>query len=294
MTIRHLEIFVEVCRQGNMSRAARELMISQSSVSQTVTRLEEEYGVRLFLREGHALCLTGPGRRLQALAEQVLESVHRLEQGMQEEQQPRRLRIGCSTTVGNALLHPLLERYRERFPGTELTVEIGGSRPMEGRLLAGELDLAIVQKGAPAPGLCCQDLMEEVLLLVCRPDHPWAGTRRTLAELSSRRFVTREPGSGTDRLLRQAFEARGLSLQVSWVCSSADAVKRSVLQGEGLAILSRLLVEQELREGTLDVITPLDWEFRRRFALVWRRDEPETPELRRFRALCREQTGENR
>ena len=81
---------------------------------------------------------------------------------------------------------------------------------------------------------------------------------------------------------------------MSWVCSSADAVKRSVLQGEGLAILSRLLVEQELREGTLDVITPLDWEFRRRFALVWRRDEPETPELRRFRALCREQTGENR
>ena len=75
MTVRYLEIFTEVCRHMSMSKAARALMISQSSVSQAVKALEQEYDVLLFERLNHTLYLTPAGEKLLYLATQVLKSI---------------------------------------------------------------------------------------------------------------------------------------------------------------------------------------------------------------------------
>lgn len=82
MTIRYLEIFVEVCKYMNMSRAAQSLMISQSSVSQAVKALEKEYNVLLFERLNHNLYLTAAGEKMLYLATQVLKSIGRLNSAM--------------------------------------------------------------------------------------------------------------------------------------------------------------------------------------------------------------------
>ena len=82
MTIRYLEIFVEVCKQMNMSKAAQSLMISQSSVSQAVAALEKEYGTILFERLNHSLYLTKAGEQMLYLSSQVLKSVSQMEKTM--------------------------------------------------------------------------------------------------------------------------------------------------------------------------------------------------------------------
>ena len=108
MTIRYLEIFVEVCKQMNMSKAAQSLMISQSSVSQAVAALEKEYGTILFERLNHSLYLTKAGEQMLYLSSQVLKSVSQMEKTMKLGNTVPTLNIGVCTTIGSCLLHPLL------------------------------------------------------------------------------------------------------------------------------------------------------------------------------------------
>ena len=114
MTIRYLEIFVEVCKQMNMSKAAQSLMISQSSVSQAVAALEKEYGTILFERLNHSLYLTKAGEQMLYLSSQVLKSVSQMEKTMKLGNTVPTLNIGVCTTIGSCLLHPLLAAYRKR------------------------------------------------------------------------------------------------------------------------------------------------------------------------------------
>ena len=74
MTLRHLEIFLSVCDHKNMTHAARDLYLSQPSVSQAIFDLEAEYGVRLFERLNHRLYLTASGERLQSYARHISQS----------------------------------------------------------------------------------------------------------------------------------------------------------------------------------------------------------------------------
>lgn len=115
MTIRYLEIFVEVCKYMNMSRAAQSLMISQSSVSQAVKALEKEYNVLLFERLNHNLYLTDAGEKMLYLATQVLKSIGRLNSAMHNA--PVSLNIGSCNTVGASFLYPLLAEFKKAQPG---------------------------------------------------------------------------------------------------------------------------------------------------------------------------------
>ena len=114
MTIRYLEIFVEVCKYMNMSRAAQSLMISQSSVSQAVKALEKEYNVLLFERLNHNLYLTAAGEKMLYLATQVLKSIGRLNSAMHNA--PVSLNIGSCNTVGASFLYPLLAEFKKLSP----------------------------------------------------------------------------------------------------------------------------------------------------------------------------------
>jgi len=109
MTVRYLEIFTEVCRHMSMSKAARALMISQSSVSQAVKALEQEYDVLLFERLNHTLYLTPAGEKLLYLATQVLKSIDKLNAAMLDA--PQTLNIGSCNTVGASLLYPLIAGF---------------------------------------------------------------------------------------------------------------------------------------------------------------------------------------
>ena len=142
MTIRYLEIFVEVCKYMNMSRAAQSLMISQSSVSQAVKALEKEYNVLLFERLNHNLYLTAAGEKMLYLATQVLKSIGRLNSAMHNA--PVSLNIGSCNTVGASFLYPLLAEFKKLSPDIHISAEISNTQTLTEKILNSSLDLAIV------------------------------------------------------------------------------------------------------------------------------------------------------
>ena len=145
MTIRNLEIFCEVCRSMNMSKAAQALLISQSSVSQAVAALEKEYRVTLFERLNHSLYLTDAGKDLLFLSHQVLKTIEQLDRRMSDSAYETKLRLGVSTTLGNCLIHPLLAAYRQNFPEGRISVEMANTKTLEKKLLTAKMDIALAR-----------------------------------------------------------------------------------------------------------------------------------------------------
>lgn len=290
MSLRSLEIFSEVCKHMNMSRAAEHLYISQSSVSQAIGELEKQYQVRLFERLSKKLYLTKAGEEMLSYVRQILYLTEQMEEKMKDISGGEQLRIGACTTVGFYFMNPLLDLYQEHCPQVQVTVEVGNSLQLEKKLLDSQLDMAFVQDIGHAKEVTRESALADRLVLICRSDHPLAGMEVEEEALYGQLFVAREEGSGTRRLLEEFFSARGVSPQYSWICNSIASMKDAVLHGRGICLLSEHLAEKELNEGSFSQIKIRDWEFRRHFYLICHKNKYKTDGLEQFITLCRQQT----
>ena len=101
VTIRHIRIFLEVCRTMNVTRAAENLYMTQPAVSRSIHEIEQVYGVRLFERLNQRLYLTDSGRRMRAYAVHIVDTFDQMERELSDGDERGMLRIGASITLGN-------------------------------------------------------------------------------------------------------------------------------------------------------------------------------------------------
>ena len=299
MTIKHLRILVAVAECGSISQAAGRLYLSQPTVSQIVAELEQYCGARLFDRLSRRLYPTPACRELVAKAVPVLAAFDRLDRSMQATLREEPVRLGASVTVGTCLLASLVERFHRREPEGKIEAAVNNTHVVEEMLLHGRLDLAFVEGRIRSPYLEVTPVVEDRLVLVCHPDHPFAGEREvTLEQLAGQTLLLREEGSGTRELFERDLEDGRLSLRGSWSCSNSEAIKNALLHNLGVSVLSALLVKEELEKGRLRAVRvvrapggePFLW--KRPFSLVIHRDKYRTPAIQSMIEAIRSFRGE--
>lgn len=287
MKIRNLKIFLAVVESGSISKAARQLYISQPSVSQAVAELERECGGRLFERLSHKLYLTDLGKQVLGHARHIIASMEEMERQIGNTAAVSRLKIGATVTIGTCVIGPLLKEFRRRQPGTDVQVLVENTKTIEQLLLESRLDLALVEGSVKSRELICRPMMSDQLILVCPPGHPFSGRKSVhLEELSQEPMVLREPGSGTRALFEQTMQNAGYPVVSQWVCNNSEAIKQAVADGFGLTVISRRLVERELREGRLAEVEIDGTCLIRSFQLVYHKNKYLSPAFRAFLTLC--------
>ncbi len=195
MTIRHLRIFEAVAQEGSMNRAAARLYLSQPTVSKAVKELEEYYGVRLFERLSQRLYITREGEMLLSYARQVLEGFDRMERALRRPDQPQELRVGCSVTVGTALINPLLDQAAQALKGCQVMVEVNNTSVIEEMVLSNRVDLGLVEGIVRHPDLLHIPVLTDRLCLVSAPDHP-PGPEEGFEAVRPGRVGADQPGAG--------------------------------------------------------------------------------------------------
>lgn len=271
MTFQQLRVFQAVARLGSFSRAGAELLISQPAVSSHVKELERHLGVKLVEQVGRKVALTEAGRVLLRHADSVLIAVSEARSAIEEIRglERGRMVIGASTTPGTFLLPPVLGRFRRQYPGIELSLRIADSRQVAEWLLANQTDFGVLGEPCDYVGLSVEPLAMDTLVLVVRPDHPfaWRGAIRG-EELHGNALILREPGSSTRRVAEEALGAAGISYRVALELGCTEAIKQAVRAGLGVAILSRLSVADELAWGVLAAVEIEGVPIQRRFAVA--------------------------
>lgn len=181
-----LKYFLRVAEQGNFTRAAELLRISQPALSRSIQKLEEELGRPVFERRTRSVHLTDAGLLLQSRAQQVLSILDDTKSELADDGESGRVRIGAIPTIAPYFLPTVLRRFSQRFPKANVVVQESTTDVLLKSCTQGEIDLAILALPVPARYLEVQELFEEELLLVLPPDHP-------LVEKDKIRLVDVEP-----------------------------------------------------------------------------------------------------
>ena len=179
--LRDLRAFVAVAETGSVSRAAEQIGLTQSRVSQQLKALEGSLGVQLFARVGRRVVLTSAGRAFQVQAVDVLQrmdaacrAIAGLDSGGGV---TGHLRVGVVPACNTHFMPTILSRFIARHPGCTLLVQEVSARDIERRLETGQLDVGVGFLPKASPSLRYQRLLREKFALVVRRDHPFAKRR---------------------------------------------------------------------------------------------------------------------
>lgn len=291
LNLHFLRVFTAVAESRSFSRAAELLFLSQPAVSKAVRELEQQVGLALLDRSARPVALTEAGAVLLEHARQMFADERAAERALDQMRDlgAGSLAVGASSTIGIYLLPPAIARFHRRYPRIKLFLDIGNTQQVAEHLRSASLDIAFVEGPVEGEGLDVVPWRPDELAAIAPPEHPLAGGEPvTLERLLEEPFVLREPGSGTREVIELALRARGAALTVPLELGSTEAIKRAVIAGMGLAIVSVATVTTELATGQLRLIPvpelPLDRQLTR-LCIVGR---PPSPAVRAFLELLDE------
>ncbi|WP_160009046.1 LysR family transcriptional regulator [Rhizobium sp. 18055] len=252
-TLRQIQYFIAVAEQGSITRAAQNLSISQSSVTEALKELETDLGVELFDRHPRGLTITHNGHQFLRHATKILASVSdaRTSFSGNRNELSGKLNIGVTSLVAGYVLSDLLARYRRACPGVEVSAIEDNGGYLEHLLVGGELDVAVMVISNLRDRMALQ-----AEILETSPYRLWLPMGHPLvsADIISVADIAREPlimltvdeiEENTGKLL----SALGARPHVAFRTRSVEAVRSLVATGAGVALLPDLVYRPWSLEG---------------------------------------------
>ena len=206
-----------------------------------------------------------------------------------------RLAVGASLTIGGYLLPAVLGEFRRRHPGVELQLIIDNTEAIKTRLVDGTIDLGLTEGTLPQDDEIRSRVFQEDELIVIAPaEHPLVAKAAdkarprsiTARQLCAQPLILREIGSGTREVfLRALTDAGSEPGEVVLTLANVEAIKRAVIAGLGLAVVSRLCVTMELAGGVLAEVPVRDLKLRRSWYELTLSGRQSSPSVQAFTAL---------
>ncbi len=261
MNLNQLRIFYESAKQHSFTRAAEHLCVSQPAVSSQIKQLEAITRLRLFTKVGRRIHLTEAGQMLFNYAQKIFQLENEAEQALDRirKVQTGTLHIGTTKTYARFLMPNYISMFHALYPGISIHLGEGSSMEMMQSLLHMKNELAIVASDEDPKFLNSIIFRKENVLLVISPEHPLAKMEAvTLREVSRIPLIMREEGSGTRKIVMEAFRNKGLAPTVLYEASNLEFTKELIKRGEGASFIVEPVVRNELAQGVLKELTISD------------------------------------
>jgi DNA-binding transcriptional LysR family regulator len=270
MNFRKLEVFYEVAKELNMTKTSKKLFISQPAVSQMISELENELGVKLFNRIGKRLYLSSEGELFKGYSRRILNLYDEATSSIKDtvELKKGRLVIGASTTIGNYVLPRLVGDFIKLYPGVEFSIEIENTEKICELILQNKLDFAFVEAEVEEYEIESMKIWDDELVFISSPQD-----NLDIYGIPKKRFILREKGSGTRWEFEKTMLAKGINYEVFMELGNTEAIKKSVEAGMGVSCISKLAIKNEVEDGRLKSYSFDGLHIGRNFNLVYHRDK---------------------
>ena len=288
MTLRHFRIFIEVASAGSITQAARNLYLTQPTISTAVRELEEHYGTLFFDRINQRLRITGEGRRFLDYARHFIQMYDEMELAFSNSGISGVLRIGASTNVGISYLPHFMKAFQQAHPDVHTQVSIQTTPLTESMLLNGQLDLAIVGGTIRSEQIALTPLFQEHYTAICTPEHPLAGQTVSINAFMKEPLLFREAGSTSYEVFQNAIRQTGSEVTPAWESTSQEAILEAVRLGLGVTILPTAMIETERMHGAISRIYFSDFSFQNTVHLAWHQSKFLSPVMHDFIQMARE------
>src|SRR5665213_3001449 len=274
-TLSQVRYFVAVAESDSISRAARQLSVSQSAVTESVKDLEGDLGALLLERSGRGVTLTHRGQVFLRHANRILETVTDAGRTLPGEDSPAgELHLGASSVVAGYILADLLARFRRAFPAVTVDAFEDSPEYLEHLLVNGELDVAVmvVSRLRQTAALETGTIVQSAYRLWLPLGHPLASARTvSLADIAAAGQIM----LSLDEIQETAeafWREHGLRPTVAFRTRSVEAVRSLVATGAGIAVLPDLVYRPWSLEGDRIEARPMVEQMPPvRVGVVWRR-----------------------
>ena len=260
MNLKQLEAFVQVAEGGSFSKAARELYLTQPTISAHISSLEKELNVRLFVRNTKEVSLSDNGKDLYKYAKQMVDLQGKIEEhfGMRKDSGKHCITIAASTIPAQYLLPKVLMRFNEKYPEEQFKIKETDSAQVVTQIVDCMADVGFT--GTVLEKKHCKYIpfyKDELVIIApnmekyrriqeeCPNDISW---------LEREHVIMREEGSGTRKEAEKQLRSAGVNmadLEIIASIENQETIKKSVRQGMGVSILSRLAATDEAKAGQM-------------------------------------------
>lgn len=258
MNLKQLEAFVQVSESGSFSRAAKELYLTQPTISAHIASLEKELSVRLFVRNTKEVGLSDDGKDLYKYARQIVDLEKKIEERFCEKDtgEKRCITIAASTIPAQYLLPKALIRFNEKYPDEQIKIIETDSSKVVTQIIDHMADVGFT--GTVLEKKHCKYIpfYKDELVIITPNTERYQRLKEESADsirwLLSEHVIMREEGSGTRKEARKQLKRAGINpadLDIIASIENQETIKKSVRQGMGVSILSRLATKDETRDG---------------------------------------------
>jgi DNA-binding transcriptional LysR family regulator len=273
MELSQLEVFLAVAREGRFSRAAEKLHRTQSAVSQTIHKLEQELGESLFDRSSREGVLTDAGRVLHEYAGRLISLRREATESLSDlrELQKGKLVIAANEFTSLYLL-PVLAEFRRLHPMIKITVQRSLGSHIPDDVLRYGAELGVLSYQPQEPNLHSVVVYLDELVFVVPPNHPLAGAPQvSIGQLGAESFVAHIVSSPYREKVLQSFKTHKTPLHMDLELPTLQAIKQFVALGNGVAFVPEISVETELARGELVRIPVRELQLKRKLRLIYRK-----------------------
>jgi len=294
LDFRQLEVFVNVVKCGNFSTAAKELYLTQPTVSSHIDSLEKELGVKLFERRSRKAVLTEAGKNFYPYAIDVLrlkqkgiESISRFKTTIQG-----KINIAASSTPGIYLLPFLIKPFMKLYPLVRFDVSISNTCTVIDKIMDYKADLGFVGSVYKDRQLEYIPVFEDEMVVITPPGYrTFKGCVKEVSfeEIAEEKFIVRGRGSATRKVFEDALKKSNRKmdeLNIILEIDSVEGVKNFVEEGFGISVLPRICVK---KEDNLDVFCLKDINLKRRFYAVVHKNRVLTPAVERLITILKKE-----
>lgn len=290
MQIESLKLFCDLAETKSFTKAAQINGVTQSAVSQQISSLETKFAAALIERSKKKFTLTKEGETLYKYSNQIVQSYDELRHKIQEIQNvvTGAIKVVTIYSIGLHELPPYLKKFLKKHPTVNVSVEYRRATQLYEDIISGMADIGLVAYPQKDPRLQVTSLAEDMLVLICHPDHPLAQKPRVkLSEIVSHKFIAFEPDIPTRRAIDKILRDRNVEVDHAMEFDNIETVKRAVEIDAGISIVPRSPVSQEVAKKTIAMVEIEDEQFYRPLAAVHKKNKVLSPAMKEFLALLK-------
>lgn len=291
MELKYLKTLKTILETGSFQNAAKELKVTQSTVTFQMQQLEQELSVKLFEKLGRKMVLTQAGKDLMPYVDSILLSVENLERyGRASDEITGTLRVSMPETLLTYKMQPLLKAFREQAPNVNLSLQTMNCYTIRDQIISGELDIAIhYDIGGYGLSVNTESIADFSMVLVSSPEFSSELSDFSTPHQRKKLCQIRNEGEAVfQQVFDRYLQSKDIVLEQKMELGSIEAIKRSVMSNLGVAFLPRFTVIEELNRGMLQEVRADYSESRITALCAYHKNKWVSPAMKLFIQLTKE------
>ncbi len=293
ISIRQMEIFLEVAHMGHLTKVAEKLGLSQSAVSMSIKELENIIGYKLFDRISKKLVLNEKGRAFAEAITPLISKLEDIEEEFKNDENSGELLIGVSTTIADYLIPPIICDYMKAYPNVKIKLKVGNTRDIVKMIETGDVDIGFVEGKVDSTAIKQEIVgLDELVVVTGNREFTKDDESYYIDTLFDKPWILREEGSGTREVFMTHLGDLVAQINLFLELSHPESIKNMLIQsGSCFSCLPRVSVMKEIERKELFEVKIKNIKFERHFLLIYHKDKYKTALLNKFIYFVRMQLG---